>query len=58
MAFPTLITKRLVLRELLPANAADVLVFCGDPEVQKYDDPPIHSLQEATELLRSEWPPQ
>ena len=35
MQFPTMTTGRLVLRELLPADAADVLVFRGDPEVQK-----------------------
>jgi len=49
--FPTLTTERLVLRELLPADAANVLVFRGDPEVQKYDDPPIHTLQEATDFI-------
>jgi [ribosomal protein S5]-alanine N-acetyltransferase len=51
MDFPTLTTNRLVLRKLLPADAADVLLFRGDPEVQKYDDPPIHSLQEATDFI-------
>jgi len=52
MEFPTLTTERLVLRELLPADAADVLIFRGDPEVQKYDDPPIHTLQEATDFIK------
>lgn len=51
MQVPTLTTKRLVLRELRPTDAADVLVFRGDPEVQKYDDPPIHSLQEAADFI-------
>jgi len=51
MDVPTLTTERLVLHELLPADAADVLVIRGDPEVQKYDDPPIHSLQEAAEFI-------
>lgn len=51
MEFPTLTTKRLVLRELLLADAADVLVFRGDPEVQKYDDAPIHTLQEAAQFI-------
>ena len=51
MAFPTLRTERLVLRELLPGDAADVLVFRGDPEVQRYDDPPIHTLQEAADFI-------
>jgi ribosomal-protein-alanine N-acetyltransferase len=51
MDFPTLTTERLLLRELIPADAADVLVFRGDPEVQKYDDPPIHTVQEAEEFI-------
>jgi ribosomal-protein-alanine N-acetyltransferase len=51
MEFPTLTTERLVLRELFPADAADVLIFRGDPEVQKYDDPPIHTLQEAADFI-------
>jgi hypothetical protein len=32
-SFPTLITERLILRELLPTDAPDVLVFRGDFEV-------------------------
>jgi [ribosomal protein S5]-alanine N-acetyltransferase len=51
MDVPTLTTERLALRELLPADAADVLIIRGDPEVQKYDDPPIHTLQEATDFI-------
>lgn len=51
MNFPTLTTERLVLRELLPTDAADVLVFRGDPEVQKYDDPPIHTLKESADFI-------
>jgi ribosomal-protein-alanine N-acetyltransferase len=51
MDFPTLTTERLVLRELLSTDAADVLIFRGDPEVQKYDDPPIHTLQEAIDFI-------
>jgi [ribosomal protein S5]-alanine N-acetyltransferase len=51
MEFAILTTERLVLRELLPADAADVLVFRGDPEVQKYDDPPIHTHQEAIDFI-------
>jgi RimJ/RimL family protein N-acetyltransferase len=34
MEFPTLTTERLILRELLPIDAADVLIFRGDPEVR------------------------
>jgi [ribosomal protein S5]-alanine N-acetyltransferase len=51
MEFSILTTNRLVLRELLLGDAADVLVFRGDPEVQKYDDPPIHTLQEAQDFI-------
>jgi ribosomal-protein-alanine N-acetyltransferase len=47
VAFPVLTTQRLVLRELRPSDAAAVLVFRGDPIVQKYDDPIIHSEAEA-----------
>lgn len=49
--FPRLTTARLILRELLPGDAADVLVFRGDPIVQKYDDAPIQSLQEARDFI-------
>jgi ribosomal-protein-alanine N-acetyltransferase len=51
MDVPTLTTERLVLRALRPSDAADVLVFRGDPEVQKYDDPPIHTLEEAADFI-------
>ncbi|MFO7622930.1 MAG: GNAT family N-acetyltransferase [Anaerolineales bacterium] len=49
--FPVLITERLILRELRRADAADVLVFRGDPIVQKYDDPVIHSETEAQAFI-------
>ena len=51
MSFPILTTERLLLRELLPTDAAAVLLFRGDPEVQRYDDPPIQTLQEASEFI-------
>lgn len=51
MEFPTLTTERLVLRELLLTDAADILIFRGDPEVQQYDHPPIHTLQEAIDFI-------
>jgi [ribosomal protein S5]-alanine N-acetyltransferase len=51
MEFAILTTERLILRELLPVDAADLLIFRGDPEVQKYDDPPIHTLEEATNFI-------
>lgn len=45
--FPVLMTERLILRELRYSDAADVLVFRGDPIVQKYDDPIIHTEADA-----------
>ncbi len=49
--FPVLVTKRLILRDLRRSDAVDVLVFRGDPIVQKYDDPIIHSEVEAQEFI-------
>jgi [ribosomal protein S5]-alanine N-acetyltransferase len=51
MPVPELTTDRLILREMLPSDAADVLTFRGDPIVQKYDDPPIHTVQEALDFI-------
>jgi len=42
--FPILATERLVLREILDSDAADVLVCWGDPEVQKYNSEPLTDL--------------
>ncbi|MGC4044055.1 MAG: GNAT family N-acetyltransferase [Armatimonas sp.] len=44
-------TERLILRPLHATDAADVLIFRGDPEVQKYDDPPISSLDESLAFI-------
>jgi ribosomal-protein-alanine N-acetyltransferase len=49
--FPALVTKRLSLRDFRPSDAADVLVFRGDPIVQKYDDPVIHTEVEALAFI-------
>jgi ribosomal-protein-alanine N-acetyltransferase len=49
--FPVLATNRLRLRELRRSDAADVLRFRGDPIVQKYDDPVIHTLTEAESFV-------
>jgi ribosomal-protein-alanine N-acetyltransferase len=49
--FPTLTTERLRLREVRAPDAADVLAFRGDPIVQRFDDPPIHTLDEATAFI-------
>jgi len=50
-SFPTLTTARLALRELLPSDAPDVLVFRGDHEVQKYNGPVLRNLEEVQALI-------
>jgi [ribosomal protein S5]-alanine N-acetyltransferase len=49
--FPALTTERLHLRDVRASDAADVLVFRGDPIVQRFDDPPIHTLDEAAAFI-------
>ncbi|MFN2234007.1 MAG: GNAT family N-acetyltransferase [Anaerolineales bacterium] len=49
--FPVLETQRLRLRKPEISDASDVLVFRGDPVVQKYDDPVIHTVQEAEAFI-------
>jgi hypothetical protein len=49
--FPVLTTERLILREFRRSDAADVLIFRGDPIVQKYDDPVIHTREEALTFI-------
>ena len=49
--FPTLLTERLVLRELLPSDAPDVFVFRSDAEVQKYNSAPMVDVTEAAGLI-------
>jgi ribosomal-protein-alanine N-acetyltransferase len=49
--FPTLPTERLRLREVRAQDAEDVLAFRGDPIVQRFDDPPIHMLDEAATFI-------
>lgn len=56
--FPTLTTRRLVMREITAGDAADLFSFQSDPEVQKYDsDPPMQEVSEASALIvkMSEW---
>lgn len=50
-AFPTLTTERLVLRELLPSDAADLFIFRSDPEEQKYNSAAMVALSEAADLI-------
>jgi [ribosomal protein S5]-alanine N-acetyltransferase len=49
--FPVLRTERLLLRELSPADAADVFVFRGDPEVQKYNSEPVRDVAAALAFI-------
>jgi [ribosomal protein S5]-alanine N-acetyltransferase len=49
--FPILETERLILRALHHSDAAGVLKFRGDPIVQKYDDPIIHTIEEAINFI-------
>ena len=49
--FPCLVTERLILRDLRHSDVADVLIFRGDPIVQKYDDPIIHTEAEAQAFI-------
>lgn len=50
-AFPTLTTERLILREVGPADAADVFVFRSDYEVQYYNGAPMKQVTEAVALI-------
>lgn len=51
MKFAVLTTDRLVLRELRLTDAADVFVFRGDPVVQRFDDPPVESVEETAVFI-------
>ncbi|WP_432993067.1 GNAT family N-acetyltransferase [Dactylosporangium sp. CA-233914] len=51
MALQPIHTERLVLREPTVADAGDVLVFRGDPEVQRYNDEPLRTSAEAEAFI-------
>ena len=54
---PVLTTRRLVLREPEASDAPQVLVFRGDPDVQRFNDEPLRDVAEAEmfiEFLREE----
>src|SRR5262245_16466409 len=51
MEIPILTTERLLLREMVPADAEHVLVIRGDPIVQRFDDPPIHTILESLDFI-------
>lgn len=49
--FPTLTTERLVLRELAPADAADLFAFRSDADAQRYNSEPMQDPAQATRLI-------
>jgi ribosomal-protein-alanine N-acetyltransferase len=51
MAIPVLRTARLVLREPALADAPAVLVFRGDPRVQRFNDEPLRDVAAAEEFI-------
>lgn len=52
--FPTLETQRLILREIVPLDAADIFAIRGDYEVTRYNIGPAYtSAAEARELIQS-----
>ena len=51
--FPRIATDRLLLRECSDADAADILHFRGDREVQKYNTDPMRDEAEARGLIRT-----
>ena len=51
--FPTLTTRRLILREVVTEDAEDLLAFRGDPEVQRYNLVPMKDTREALGLVKT-----
>ena len=45
--FPVLTTERLILRDFRLSDAQDVLVFRGDPYVQRFNGPVCKTIEEA-----------
>jgi ribosomal-protein-alanine N-acetyltransferase len=52
-SYPVLVTERLRLREIVNADAADILHFRGDRETQKYNTVPMRDEAEARSLIRT-----
>ena len=50
-AFPVLITDRIILRELRNEDAADLLVFRGDSEAQRFNSEPLQTLVQSLALI-------
>ena len=53
--FPSLATPRLILRQSVPGDAADLFSYLSDAEVMKYDDPtiPFQDIAEAVSAIES-----
>jgi ribosomal-protein-alanine N-acetyltransferase len=51
ITFPMLTTDRLILRQVVTADAPDVFIFRSDPEVQKYNSEPMKEVSEAVHLI-------
>lgn len=49
--FPALTNGPVLLRELVPDDAADLFVWRSDPEVQKYNSEPMRDVSEAAALI-------
>jgi ribosomal-protein-alanine N-acetyltransferase len=49
--FPVLETERLILREPVLSDAADIFVFRSDSFVQRYNSIPMEDISEAKELI-------
>ena len=49
--FPVLITDRIILRELRKEDAADLLVFRGDAEEQRFNSEPLQTLEQSVALI-------
>ena len=50
-AFPVLVTDRIILRELRNEDAADLLVFRGDSEAQRFNSEPLQTLEQSVALI-------
>jgi [ribosomal protein S5]-alanine N-acetyltransferase len=50
-SFPTLVTDRVMLRQLRSDDAADVLVFRSDPEAQRFNSEPLRTLEQSAALI-------
>ncbi|MFC4942186.1 GNAT family N-acetyltransferase [Pseudonocardia sp. GCM10023141] len=51
MAFPVLETERMVLREIVPADARALLAFRSEPDEQKHNDAPLVHIDESHALI-------